>query len=217
MIDFHTHKLTPGITQFFMADLKIPEKLASNQYFFIGIHPWKISKSLDPSNQLAEFKKVYQVALKHSQFLGLGEVGLDKIKPPKLKIQEEFFQQQLEFAISLNVQTVVLHNVKTFDHSLEVLKSSKFTGKVILHDFYAHQNVHEQFSKHCKKAYLSLGKRGLNSRHLTSYPLDSCLLETDDSGESIETIYQLACEKLALSVDQIDEKLCKRFQEIVQN
>tara|TARA_Y100000768_G_scaffold387924_1_gene381035 strand:- start:35551 stop:36231 length:681 start_codon:yes stop_codon:yes gene_type:complete len=216
MIDFHTHNLSPGISQFFMADLKIPQNLTSNQYFFIGIHPWKITDSFDANNQLTEFKNVYKKAQKHSQFLGLGEVGLDKIKPPSLKIQADIFQKQLEFAISLNVKTIVLHNVKTFDCSLEILKTSGFRGKLILHDFYAHPNVYEQFNKHCK-AYISLGMRGLNSRHLLSYPLESCLLETDDSNESIKNIYKIASEKLTLSVGEIDKELCKRLKEIVQN
>lgn len=196
-----------------MSDFKIPEELNSDQFFFLGIHPWSIST--DYQKDISRLKKTLTEFQSHPQLLGLGEMGLDKIKGPDLKIQKLVFEEQLKIAEELKIDCIVLHNVKTYDLSLEMIKANSFQGTIILHDFYAHPSIYEQFSKHCDQVYISLGKRGLSSNHISTYDKKLILLETDDSEYPIEDIYLFAVKNLGITLHEIYDLQDKRWKEIV--
>lgn len=208
LVDFHTHNPAPSVINLFIEKLN---DIKTSDYFFLGIHPWDIDIS-----QIEKQKELLLLKLEehhsHTNFLGLGEFGLDRNIETSLEVQQDLFNYHLELAKKYNIKLIVLHNVKTYSDSLKLLTKFNFKGKVILHDYYKNLNILNQYKSHFE-TFISLGERGLNSNYLKDYPLDSILLETDDSPRSIHYIYDLAQKKLEMDTEELLKLMHKRLQD----
>ena len=206
LIDFHTHNPDPSAINFSIEKL---DHIDTSHYFFLGIHPWDIDQTqIDDQKDLLDHmvKKNHQ----HKNFLGLGEFGLDRNIKISMDRQQDLFNYHLELAKKFNIKLLVLHNVKTYSDSLELLIKSGYTGKIILHDYYKNLNIFKQYNSHFE-TFISLGERGLNSKYLNDYPLSSILLETDDSNKSINSIYELAQKRLQMDSQKLKELMHERL------
>lgn len=172
-IDIHTHK---------QKDPKSIEVLINNpgSYFVAGIHPWFLDEFIEH-----EYKSI----MTHPNYMGMGEIGLDKLRDNYSK-QIELFEKQVYFAKKYRINFLVLHNIKSNEEILRVLQNYK--GKVLFHDF---NQSYESFLQLDNKLdiFVSTGKRFTeNSKTQNLYkklPIRKVFLETDDSILSIKDVY----------------------------
>ena len=189
-IDIHTHteSTSPGVLSVFnVFPDKIPE-IKENQLYSVGIHPWYVN----PGNLDKELNIIEELASK-SNFIAIGEIGLDKLKP-NFELQKEVFLKQINLAEKLN-KPIVMHCVRAYNELLQILKQEKLTVSVIIHRFSGNKETAEQLLKY--NVYLSFGEVLLNPDSKTSkifkeIPESNFFLETDDSDISISEIYKAA-------------------------
>ena len=196
MIDAHLHLQDPrfdkdrerllqqakenGVTGFFCASA-CPEdwenllSLAKNHPAirpFIGTHPWHSSRHRE--------ERLGQMLIQ-TPFAGIGEIGLDSLKGEN--DQENVFAGQLKLGAELD-RPCVIHCVKSFDKTAEILNSLKkyppsllfhgFSGTVEQARFLLRFNAYFSFSG----AVLS-DRQAKNQAVFKTLPEDRVLIETD--------------------------------------
>jgi len=214
LINFHTH--TPSSIEKVLSVVSLepkqfkPEAItqSSNQFATIGFHPWSIA---DGSPNYDELSK----ALMDCTTIGLGEVGLDKLKGPTLVVQIQVFKKQLEIADKLS-KPVIVHCVKAWNEIIAIKKKHFGTKPWAIHGF----NGNSQLAQQLLDAgfYLSVGAALLNEESkiqlvLPKIPLNRIFLETDDKDISIEVMYNEAAKLLNLNINSIEAQLQDNFKE----
>lgn len=204
MIDFlniHTHHQTIAHDSESLLSLSVgyddlnPLK---NQSVAVGIHPWFIdlktfANDLHKVEALANDKNVKMI----------GECGLDKLKGLELEKQIEIFEVQLEIAKKVK-KPVLIHCVKAYDELIASYKKINPAVPLVIHGFNKSKELGEQLIS--KGFYLSFGKAILHGNAAAIELLqstDEFFLETDDSGHSIQEIYQKAAKLKNCSVDKL--------------
>jgi len=144
--------------------------------------------------------------------LFIGEIGLDKTYPVPLVTQKIVFNAQLDMAEHL-MKPIILHVVHTMAEILESKKDHPGIPAWIIHGFRGGKQEAEQYIK--KEFYLSFGTK-FNPAGLKACPMDKMFLETDESEEGIESVYDrvatiLGCSVGALEV-QIERNFCSVFK-----
>lgn len=186
-IDIHTHNFTARHTELRAA----------------GIHPWDAEKAV----------------LQEQMFLGIqaiGEIGLDYACDVDRLKQVELFRAQLTIAEKMQLP-VVLHCVRAFAPTLEILKSHHLKA-VIFHGFIGSK---EQAAEVVKRGYfLSFGEGVKRSPKtaiaLQSIPLENLFLETDESTLSIEEIYSIAAEIRGEDIETIINVITNNYNRLFQ-
>lgn len=162
---------------------------------FVGIHPWEtLTTDLD---LLHSTLNTYRLSLEAERRLGLGEIGLDRLKERTISSEmREVFETQLELALALN-RPVVLHGAKCWG---EVVKTVlKYKCKVLsdgcrflFHGFSRSDGLIPEIVK--LGGFISVGPAILND-HAVNYramvkkiPLENLLVETDrtESSEPVQ-------------------------------
>ncbi|MGK0367582.1 MAG: TatD DNase family protein [Thermoproteota archaeon] len=209
LIDIHTH-LPENKNHFQFKILELSkEDHEPKTTFFIGLHPWYIDDKTQDKEQL--FQKLKNNT-KHSNFIGLGEVGLDRVCDVNFTLQKETLIKQFEWTKELKINIMSLHLVKSHSDFFEILASNILMPKnIILHDFQANTEILKKYlalisPKRC--FYFSFGHRLLSSEKIQSLfmaaPLERVFLETDDqTGISLEEIYQKAAELKSISYREL--------------
>jgi TatD DNase family protein len=220
-LDFHTHSSinnvdTTSIYNGMICKEGIGKWQEWNtlQAISLGIHPWYIEEdSLDDQYQfLIENGKSDNVKY-------IGEVGLDKLKGPNLKLQKEVFLAQIHIAESLN-KPLVIHCVRSFNELLEIHKKVKPKVPMIIHGFAKKSDLGRALL--ANDFFLSFGKEIINKPHVQDTflmtPLDRIFLETDTSEDiTIQQIYQKAAELKEISLGSLKDRVLKNYIGITQN
>lgn len=186
-IDIHTHNFTARHTE-----LRA-----------VGIHPWDAERT----------------TLCEELFCGaqaIGEIGLDYACNVNRAKQEELFRQQLAIAEQLGVP-VVLHCVRAFARTLDILKEYRLRG-VVFHGFIGSK---EQMMQAVKRGYfISYGEAVLRSpktaEAMRQTPLENLFLETDVSGKTIEEIYQIAARITGRDIETIINSITDNYNRLFQ-
>ena len=195
LIDIHTHNL---------------QTQSDDQLRFIvgihslGIHPWELILPFSESKWNSKF-----LTLKNefnSKTLAIGECGLDRRREGIVdcKTQEIVLGWQMDWALEVK-RPLILHCVKAEADLLALLKTKKYKGRILLHDFAGNSEMANAFLKY--DCFFSFGKRLFNpTSHAVAVmkllPMDKIFLETDDQQEfTIKDIYKKTCHEL-----DIDEK-----------
>lgn len=186
-IDIHTHNFTASHTE-----LRA-----------VGIHPWDADKAT-----------LCEELFRDAQ--AIGEIGLDFACDVSRAKQEELFRLQLTIAEQLGVP-VVLHCVRAFARTLEILKEHKLRG-VIFHGFIGSK---EQMMQAVKRGYfISYGEGVLRSpksaEALRHTPLENLFLETDVSKKTIEEIYQIAARITGYNLETITSSITNNYNRLFQ-
>ncbi len=214
LINFHTH--TPSSIEKVLSVVSLepkqfkPEAItqSSNQFATVGFHPWSIA---DGSPNYDELSKM----LMSCKTIGLGEVGLDKLKGPTFEFQIQVYKKQLEIADKLS-KPVIVHCVKAWNEIIAIKKKHFGTNPWAIHGFNGNFQLAEQLLD--AGFYLSVGAALLNEESkirlaLPKIPLNRLFLETDDRNVSIEAIYNEAAILLNLDKEQIEAQLQNNFKE----
>lgn len=156
--------------------------------FTLGFHPYFLSPLLAKyavDQLIFQLDQTIQETLTgqlKTQFIGVGEIGVDRAIDLDIKIQETMFVEQLGLAKQYHLP-VIVHHRKSHDRLLGLIKQSGFTGGGIIHAFSGNALV--------AQAYIELGfklgiggtityPRGSKTREaLLAVGLEHCVLETD--------------------------------------
>ncbi len=141
---------------------------------FFGLHPWLIAEAggdwLAPLGQLLRDTRS-----------GVGECGLDALKPPSLAEQAEVLKRQLELAVLLD-RPVAVHCVRAWGPLLEILRASR-PLRFLVHSYSGSADVTRELA--ALGGYFSFGPAILDERRvkaraaLSEVPRDRLLFESE--------------------------------------
>lgn len=196
--DIHTHSIPSNEHVISILNHSVGESGSfcgfdlQHQLYSLGLHPWKIrednlSQSIDFIEKNAIFDAVKSI----------GECGLDKICETPWNLQEKAFIAQIKISESVQ-KPLIIHCVKAVDELISFKREIKPHQIWIIHGF---RGKPEQACQLIKQGFfLSFGPM-YNEKSLSLIPLDYFFLETDNSGETIESVYQKAAVTLGLDIE----------------
>lgn len=202
--DVHTHTRSGNYTSVYQC-FPFESHVIHDSYFSAGVHPENSNESPNIFlNWLCE-------NLQDPNCLAIGECGLDS-RYPDDAAQEELYIAQLKLAKELN-KPIILHCVNRIDRCLFLYKQHAPDTSLIFHGFNKASHIYTVL-KH-STIFISLGASVLHNKALQEevkrIPLDRILAETDESTESIETIYETIAQLKQLPLSTIIESISKNI------
>jgi TatD DNase family protein len=174
-----------------------------------GIHPWDLHAPFDR----AKFDQVFsQRQIDLERVIAVGECGLDRVHEGIASMEDQIYvlKKQLELSHYLKKPTII-HSVRAYSDLLGILKKCKPQENLLLHAYGGNEYEMNELLKY--PSYFSFGARLVhNTIMIKKVPLDRLLLETGDQTEvTIIKIYELAAIALDISVENLQETICKNF------
>jgi TatD DNase family protein len=211
--DIHTHYKSNYKNSIFNV-IAGKDNIPDTGFFSIGIHPWHFDEKLEK-----ELLENINYNAKNPRCVAIGECGLDKFNGPEIFIQERVFISQINIAIQQK-KPLIIHCVKHYPLLKRIIEQCNFKGTIILHGFNQKTETAELFVQ--EKYVFSIGKsifdNNSNSVEILKkyFPL-KILFETDDSGISIEHIYEKASEILNVDKNKINTEVESKLKTIFAN
>lgn len=206
-IDFHSHRAegeghTLTIKNLFAGE-EVPVSVPSGIYFSAGIHPWHLAEE-----NAAELLTALKNILVHPSVIAVGEAGFDRLRGPSENIQHDVFICQARLAEEFH-KPVVIHAVRSWEILRKAKKEVNPSVKWIIHGFrgkaqLASDLVSEGFM-------ISLGIEGLSQEVVEAAGLQNILLETDDSGRSISSVYSRFISLTGIGHSELTDRLRDNF------
>ena len=219
-IDIHTHHAQTdhvSITSLYELE-NPPHPVAPEQFFSIGLHPWYLN-----FNNWEHAQKLLTIAASWPKVIAFGECGLDRHQGAEYSKQIEYFEKQMEFFRLSPFKVCFIHCVRAWNDILPCINpknNSLATKSFILHDFNSSQSEFEQILKD-RRIYFSLGQNFLKSnsrvhKFVADIPLERLFFETDDSGISVESLYQeyLKLIPFYLTLEELKSIVEKNYQHL---
>jgi TatD DNase family protein len=220
-LDFHTHQdhsANPNIRKIYNLDISKESILEDFDSFFLGkeivsagIHPWSVNEeTIDAQLELLEALAV------DNRVRLIGEIGLDKVKGPDFRLQEEFFLKQIRVAEAVR-KPVVVHCVRSFNELIAIQKVIKPKVPMIIHGYSRKLDLASELYK--KGFFLSFGEALLSSPQvqevIKNIPMERIFLETDDEVDlDICEVYNSASRILGVSVEFLKDKIYQNYLEL---
>jgi TatD DNase family protein len=212
-IDFHTHKALcaeePEIVEVISNHKEVKNE---NEFFTIGHHPWWTNEILTGS-ELTTLK----LNLTHSNCLGIGECGLDKLKGAPKEIQEEVFYQHIQIANEINAPLIV-HCVRQYDQVLNFRKNYGNTPWVI-HGFRRNYQLAKSLLDQGIKVSISpIIHMNTGFIEMIEYlPLDGFFIETDSEySMTIKERYVNVAELKKMDIFALQNQMKQNFIKFYQ-
>ncbi len=208
-IDIHTHAKAPYLGIAFYNLIPEDDSLAFEHCTF-GVHPWDMGK-----NEVELYINKLQKLLQEKAITAVGEIGIDRTIDFPLDSQQELFRKQHKLAEQYNLP-VIIHCVKAWSDLLSLRKMIGNGLPWIFHGYNGNLITATQLIN-CN-CYLSFGYSILKNEKvqqvLTQVPLNRIFLETDNSGEKIETIYKKAADLLHICIDDLKSTIFENYKTI---
>ena len=185
-----------------------PEELSTDNrsfYASVGIHPWTLTEE----NADIQWKALRE-SIKDKRIVAIGECGLDKLKGPSMELQTAVFKQEAALAEDSSLP-LIIHCVKAFNELIQLKKEISPCQPWIIHGFRGKLPLALDCIRH--GFYLSIGSH-FQENTLKAIPLDRLFIETDESEESIESIYQRIAETKGISQQELLEAINKNVREV---
>ena len=203
--NIHTHTSIQPETEILSLS---PEQLSTDihvEYASVGIHPWNLT--LEDSEH--QWEALCQ-SVKDKRIVAIGECGLDKLKGPSMELQTAIFKQEAALAEDSSLP-LIIHCVKAFNELILLKKEISPRQPWIIHGFRGKLSLALDCIRH--GFYLSLGSR-FQTDTLKAIPLERLFIETDESEESIGSIYQRIAEVKGISLQELAEAINKNVREV---
>ena len=185
-----------------------PEELSTDNrsfYASVGIHPWTLTEE----NADIQWEALRE-SIKNKRIIAIGECGLDKLKGPSMELQTAVFKQEAALAESSSLP-LIIHCVKAFNELIQLKKAISPRQPWIIHGFRGKLPLALDCIRH--GFYLSIGSH-FQENALKVIPLERLFIETDESEESIESIYQRIAEIKGISQQELLEAINKNVREV---
>tara|TARA_R110000868_G_scaffold117600_15_gene312515 strand:- start:21573 stop:22244 length:672 start_codon:yes stop_codon:yes gene_type:complete len=211
LIDIHCHNIE-YISPTAVLTLDIDTPIPHQNFFNFGIHPWSAQ-----TFQLFDIAPRLSTYINDRNFLMLGEIGLDRSCAVDFQSQIDLFAAQVEFARTNNVNTLLIHCVRSLSDILQVINKAHYNGRLVFHD----TNFSLQDLNHITKLghFISFGDNLFreNSKavqFLTHIDQTKLLLESGDGNHSTFQVYERAAALLELEVKKLNQRVLKNFQSL---
>ena len=185
-----------------------PEELSTDNHSFyasVGIHPWTLTEE----NTDIQWEALRE-SIKDKRIVAIGECGLDKLKGPSMELQTAVFKQEAALAEDSSLP-LIIHCVKAFNELVQLKKEISPRQPWIIHGFRGKLPLALDCIRH--GFYLSIGSH-FQENTLKAIPLDRLFIETDESEESIGSIYQSIAETKGISQQELLEAINKNVREV---
>ena len=185
-----------------------PEELSTenrSSYASVGIHPWTLTKE----NADIQWEALRE-SIKDKRIIAIGECGLDNLKGPSMELQTAVFKQEAALAENSSLP-LIIHCVKAFNELIQLKKEISPCQPWIIHGFRGKLPLALDCIRH--GFYLSIGSH-FQENTLKAIPLDRLFIETDESEESIGSIYQRIAETKGISQQELLEAINKNVREV---
>lgn len=203
LINFHTHLTSQKEGEVRIVSLNVDEaeSIESLSMVTVGIHPWQTDSS-NMDGLLAKFHAL----IKNPKVIGIGEVGLDRLRGGSLTLQAKYLREQALAATSVS-KPVIIHCVRAWNELIETLSAPELKQLTkAIHGFRGKADLARQLVD--RNYYLSFGSILVDpspelAESLTVIPKNRLFFETDTSEMPIEEIYAAAADILDTSVDEL--------------
>ena len=185
-----------------------PEELSTDNrsfYASVGIHPWTLTEE----NADIQWNALCE-SIKDKRIVAIGECGLDKLKGPSMELQTAVFKQEAALAEDSSLP-LIIHCVKAFNELIQLKKEISPCHPWIIHGFRGKLPLALDCIRH--GFYLSIGSH-FQETTLKAIPLDRLFIETDESEESIGSIYQRIAETKGISLEELTEGINKNVRKV---
>lgn len=191
ILDSHTHDSQATDAVICLDDLNAP--LLPGKAYSAGIHPWNTADT-DPTALLHRVGEMSH----NPSVVAIGETGIDKLRGASIAVQADIFGQHIAIAEAAG-KPLIIHNVRATQEIIAVWKTTApHHVAAVIHGFRGNANVAAMLLN--QGFYLSYGPH-FNTDALAVTPSDRILVETDDSGISINAI---------LAATGIDENIIRQ-------
>jgi TatD DNase family protein len=206
-IDFHSHraggeKHTLTVKNLFAGE-EVPVSVSPGIYFSAGIHPWHLTGENAP-----ELMAALKNTLGHPRVIAAGEAGFDSMRGPSKDIQYDAFIYQARLAEDLN-KPVVIHAVRSWDILRRAKKEVNPSVKWVIHGFRGKAQLASDLVS--DNFMISLGIEGLSPEVVEAAGLRNILLETDDSGRPISSVYNHLAAISGIRQNELTDMLKENF------
>jgi len=207
-LNFHVHQQKPAENEIVIQSLFLQDDLIvqhSDKIFFTaGLHPWHADILVR-----AEINSKLEELVRSKTILAIGEAGIDKLKGPELKIQEEVFKYHIDAADKYNLPLIV-HSVKAHNEILKLKKETKSKVPWVIHHFNGSKQMAFDFIEN--GFYLSVchhikSSKSKLSEYFCDLPIDKIFLETDDFRIDLKHLYEIAALKMGVNIDTLKQQL----------
>ena len=206
-IDFHSHRAEGQehilLIKNLFAGEEVPVSVPSGIYFSVGIHPWYLTEE-----NAAEMMAALKNTLKYPRVIAVGEAGFDPMRGPSSKIQYDVFVYQAKLAEEFN-KPVVIHVVRAWDVLRMAKKEVNPSVRWVIHGFRGKAKLASDLVS--DNFMLSLGVEGISPEVVEAAGMQNILLETDDSGRSISSVYSHFTVITGIGQDELIERLRDNF------
>ena len=214
-VDFHTHlnwqsplAVSEEIIRIVSTPLaRINDPVPENTVQTLELHPW----------DGAVFSEEFRQSARDKRFIGIGEVGLDRIKGAlPMEQQQEIFEAAAHLAQSLH-KPLTVHCVKAFSELLNSYKKIRWSVPTVIHYFRGNLALAQQLWEHTD-FILSLPPAVFTQTKLLDHLrsnhalLKRIVLETDDpdSGD-IEQHYCNIAEALGMKFTDLQKIMFEQY------
>lgn len=191
--DFHTHRmeLLPDVTA--IVNVGVNDPWNNLPHVSVGVHPW------DVGERWREQVERLRLRVQCAEVVAIGECGLDRVRGGAWDWQIPCFEAQVLLAQEFG-KPVVVHCVRAFDELLAVRKQCG-NVRMVVHGFRGNPTQARQLMAHGLE--LSFGVLFNADSLRAAYEGGKMWLETDDSGVSIQEVYERASSALNISPTDI--------------
>ncbi len=211
-IDIHSHKIsfydegTITVRNVILPDEDIP----ATNYFSAGFHPWHTGK-VKP--EVIEEK--LSILANLNNCFAIGECGIDRSTEIPVEIQIMEFKIHISLAEKTG-KPLIIHCVRAYSDLLQVLKASKFTYPVILHNYNGNKFQTKELLKY--NCYFSFGEslilKNKTAEIIQHIPKNRIFLETDESNFSIREMYSSAAIMLKMEENELKSVMFDNFKSL---
>lgn len=185
------------------------ENICDKIFYSIGLHPWYIKE-----DTIEKSLTIVEELMNRSNFIAIGETGLDKnIKIP-LDLQKVVFLKHLEISQKYN-KPVIIHCVGLYNDLINIRDKYDYSIPWIIHWFNGSLELANDLIR--RNCYLSFGISLFkeNSKAFKTFKeisLDRVFFETDDTGILIKDVYEKAANIKNISLELLLENIKNNFK-----
>ncbi len=218
LVDVHTHQIPTASSKDIIVFAESPGLVKRPHHYqglyTFGFHPWCADKV-----EIEEIETEFKERIKDSKLLAFGEMGLDRVCPIDLAMQNKIFVKQIDLCKQLQVPLIVLHSVRAHLDIISVIKKLKFQGALLFHDFNGDRVDLAKLATLGSECFFSLGDNLFRSnsslvKNLSHLPLQNIFLETDDSTRSLVDVYHQFAEQSGQSMEELTSLIYHNFQRV---
>ncbi|MDK2978235.1 MAG: TatD DNase family protein [Bacteroidales bacterium] len=212
-LNFHAHQQEPGEDEIVIQSQFLQQNFTMQSdgkiFYTAGLHPWHAGQmSLD------QIEKKLGKFISEKKIIAIGESGLDKLKGAKWETQFQVFKKHIEISEKFQLP-LVIHSVKAHNEILKLKKDTRARSNWVIHNFTGSKQMAMDFIDH--GFYLSIchhikNKNSRINHFFHQLPKDKIFLETDDFDISIKELYQIAADKMEISIEKLKLQLILNLQ-----